>query len=114
MDDASLHPIALGAPGRPYPTMGTSRTLDDGTYIPPTLEALEEPLLFYSKRPYAEVMGLALRELPYPSMLSLQQEGIIARQPDARRKLRLTVGPRAWASPTTWASWAACRRRKAP
>ena len=80
----------LGVVGRPYPmihqSMGTDGRIEE------QLGVLENPLSVYSEREYAEVAGMAYRDMPTPSMLRLFREGNLRREPQNPRKVEFMLG----------------------
>ena len=71
----------LGVKNRPYPMMVKQQEWDGRTtYELGVLEDSLHPLNVYSQRDYAEVVGIAMRDMPTPSMLRLFQEGMHLRE----------------------------------
>lgn len=87
----------LGVRGRPYPMRDMvfledirgERTL---TARLGRLEDDDNPLIVYSDRPYAEVLGMAMREMPTPGMLPLFFDALARRAPQNRRRMQFLKG----------------------
>lgn len=90
----------LGIPGRPLPMLftteketGTGKNKKTGTVTElGVIEDAQNPLRFYSRRPYAEAMGILYRNLPIPSMLPAMLEGIERRTPDSPVHMQMILG----------------------
>ncbi|MCK5295280.1 MAG: ATP-binding protein [Alphaproteobacteria bacterium] len=90
------NPVALGVPGRPYPMMMSASSIkdgDDNVFLEPELGVLEKPLVFTSKRPYAEIVGPAYRDMPSPSMLRTFYNALDLRSEQSDRKVQAIFGP---------------------
>lgn len=87
----------LGVPGRPYP-MRYSATVqnDKGESVQiqriGLLEDNARPLRIFSDRSYAEVFGMAYREMPSPSMLPIFYDALNLRRPDSKRYIQYYKG----------------------
>jgi len=72
----------LGVTGRPYP-MRDSVMVEDASgnaVLVQTLGVIEDdanPLWVYSDRTYAEVVGMAIRDMPTPGMLPLFKKALL-------------------------------------
>ncbi|MBI2234368.1 MAG: hypothetical protein HYU57_05175, partial [Micavibrio aeruginosavorus] len=56
------------------------------------LEDSQRPLNVYSDRSYAEVFGMAYREMPTPSMLPMFFDALNMRRPESRRRIQYFKG----------------------
>ncbi|MGZ9098023.1 MAG: hypothetical protein ACXW30_06995 [Micavibrio sp.] len=88
---------SLGVPGRPFPMRDSTFVEDSkgGRTLVQRLGVLEDaqrPLDIYSDRSYAEVAGLAYREMPTPSMLALFFDALTRRKPDSKRRIQYLKG----------------------
>lgn len=87
----------LGVRGRPYP-MRDMVFLEDIrgektlTARLGRLEDNDNPLIVYSDRPYAEVLGMAMREMPTPGMLPMFFDALARRAPQNRRRMQFLKG----------------------
>lgn len=87
----------LGVRGRPYP-MRESVQVDDGKggkILQRRLGVLEngsQNFAIYSDRPYAQVLGMAMREMPTPGMLRLFYQAVNLRKPDSKRRIQYLKG----------------------
>lgn len=96
-DELASARIALGVRGRPYPMREVifaedksgTRTMVQRIGV---LEDNDNPLILYSDRPYAEVVGLAYRDMPTPAMLSLFFDAIYRRRPESKVRAQFLKG----------------------
>ncbi len=87
----------LGIQGRPYPmrtgvTMRHSNGDESFAFRLGVIEDDQNPLLVYADRPYAEVVGLAMRDMPTPSMLPLFFDALSRRSPGNKRTIQFLKG----------------------
>lgn len=87
----------LGIQGRPYPmrtgvTMRHSNGDESFANRLGVIEDDENPLLVYSDRSYKEVVGMAMRDMPTPSMLPLFFDGLSRRAPGNKRTIQFLKG----------------------
>lgn len=87
----------LGIPGRPYPMRDTVFAENEkGERVQVqrlgVLENAKRPLNIDSDRSYAEVFGMAYREMPTPSMLPMFFDAISLRRPESKRRLQYLKG----------------------
>lgn len=87
----------LGTRGRPFPMRARlSRTTQDGqvqdVWVLGVLEDDDNPLRVYSERSYAEVVGLAFRDMPTPNMLRAFRDAVLLREPDSKRRVQFVKG----------------------
>lgn len=87
----------LGTSQRPYPMRYQEDTQDDrGRKVRVSrlgaIRSDSDPLLVYSDRSYAEVMGILLRDMPVPSMLPMMRDGFHMRRPGNKRTIMYYVG----------------------
>lgn len=90
-EDVVAYP--LGTSKRPYPMM-RKFTNEEGRieYDLGVLEDDNNPLKIHSQRDYAEMVGLAYRDMPTPGMLRLFQNGMRQRDPQDPRKVEFMMG----------------------
>lgn len=96
-DELASRRIALGIRGRPYPMREVTFVQDkSGTRTMVqrigVLEDDHHPLTLLSDRPYAEVIGMAYREMPTPAMLSLFFDALHRRRPDSKVRAQFLKG----------------------
>lgn len=86
--------IVIGVPGRPLPIMAPNpaATSQDDAYRLEALEDDQHPIIIWSRRPYAEVIGLLYRYLPTPSMLPLFYETLQLLQVENERRIQFYIG----------------------
>lgn len=87
----------LGTSQRPYPMRYQEETTDDkGRKVMVSrlgaIRSDNDPLLVYSDRSYAEVMGILMRDMPVPSMLQMMRDGFHMRRPGNKRTIMYYVG----------------------
>lgn len=87
----------LGTSKRPYPMRYQEETTDDrGRKVMVSrlgaIRSDNDPLMIYSDRSYAEVMGILLRDMPVPSMLQMMRDGFHMRRPGNKRTIMYYVG----------------------
>lgn len=87
----------LGTRGRPFPMRARiARTTQDGqtqdVWVLGVLEDDDNPLRVYSERSYAEVVGLAFRDMPTPNMLRAFRDAVLLREPDNKRRVQFIKG----------------------
>ena len=87
----------LGIPGRPYPMVGPAQveTANGDKVTTQRLGVLEDadnPLIIHSERTYAELVGIAYREMPTPSMLPMFYDALLRRQLDSDRRVQFIKG----------------------
>lgn len=87
----------IGTRGRPYPMVGPRRiTTSEGNEVVQmmlgVLEDDEHPLTVYSERSFEEVIGMAYREMPTPSMLPMFFEALSRRKLDSTNNTQLILG----------------------
>lgn len=87
--DIGLLEKPLGVRGRPYPMQKITK---DSSGILGVLEDDDNPLVVYSERPYAQVAGMAIREMPTPGMLQMFFDAIIRRRPGSNRLAQYLKG----------------------
>jgi len=79
----------LGVKGRPYPMQKITK--DSGGVLG-VLEDDDNPLIVYSERSYAEVAGMAIREMPTPGMLQMFFDALVRRRPGSNRLAQYMKG----------------------
>jgi hypothetical protein len=87
----------LGVKGRPYPMRkGTNFEHSNGDqsfgFQLGLIEDNQNPLLVYSEKSYAEVVGDAMRNMPTPSMLPLFFDALSRRAPGTPRTIQFLKG----------------------
>jgi hypothetical protein len=87
----------LGVPRRPYPMLGSVEAeTSDGELIHVrhlgVLEDEENPIVLSSERSYAEIVGLAYRDMPTPGMLDIFYEGLQRRRIESRKRVQFIKG----------------------
>ncbi|GAB5387806.1 MAG: hypothetical protein Alpg2KO_07740 [Alphaproteobacteria bacterium] len=87
----------LGTQGRPFPMVGlTEVETDDGEVIMTrrlgVIEDDENPIEVVSERDYAEVVGMAMRNMPTPGMLPAFYDGLLRRRMDSQRRIQFVKG----------------------
>ena len=86
----------LGTHMRPFPMWGTLAIDHEGHQsLEQHLTVIADdahPMMVLSERPYEEVIGLAYREMPVPSMLPVFFDGMERRRPDNKGKLQFVKG----------------------
>jgi hypothetical protein len=87
----------LGTSQRPYPMRLKEERIDErGRQVMITrlgaIRSDSDPMLVYSDRPYSEVMGILLRDMPVPSMLEMMRDGFHMRRPGNKRTIMYYVG----------------------
>lgn len=87
----------LGVRGRPYPMrdMVLADDTDGGKTLVNRLGVLEDnenPLVVWSERGYADVVGMAMREMPTPGMLPLFFDALARRDPVNKRRIQFLKG----------------------
>lgn len=94
LEALGFNKIVVGIPGRPLPIMAPNPagTSQDDAYRLEALEDEEHPIILWSKRPYAEVIGLLYRYLPTPSMLPLFYETLQLMQVENQRRIQFYIG----------------------
>ncbi|MEM7039866.1 MAG: hypothetical protein AAF570_23030, partial [Bacteroidota bacterium] len=89
-----FHKVVIGVPGRPLPVMvpNPSGTSQEEAYRLEVMEDEKHPIVIWSKRPYAEVIGTLYRYLPTPSMLPLFYETLQLLQVENDRRIQFYIG----------------------
>lgn len=92
----------IGGPGRPYPTksLQSQRTVkEEGgekkevyTKVLSVYEDAANPLSVLSERDFAEVYGIALRDMPSPSMLDIFADVMNSRRISSQRPVTFIIG----------------------
>jgi len=87
----------LGVKGRPYPmrdVVFTENKKGEKTLVNRLglLEDNNNPLLVFSDREYGDVVGMAMREMPTPSMLPMFFDAIARRHPNNPRRIQFLKG----------------------
>lgn len=87
----------LGVRGRPYPMRETVQVDDGkgGKVLQRRLGVLQnsdQSFAIYSDRSYAEVLGMAMREMPTPGMLRLFYQAVNLRKPESKRRIQYLKG----------------------
>jgi hypothetical protein len=87
----------LGVTGRPYPMRDSVMVEDAGgnAVLVQTLGVIEDdanPLWVYSDRSYAEVLGMAMRDMPTLGMLPLFKKALLQRNPDSKLRIQYLKG----------------------
>ncbi len=94
-DIASLQ-VNLGTSPRPYPMFGTVVIEEDGHQSQEqrlsSVKDSKHPMKIYSERPYNEVVGMMYRDMPTPSMLSMQKSIMEMLEPDSNNRICLVLG----------------------
>ncbi len=92
--DLGFHKCVIGIPGRPLPIMvpNPQATSQKDAYRLEAIEDEHHPIIIWSKRPYAEVMGMLYRLLPTPSMLPLYYETLQLLQVENERRIQFYIG----------------------
>lgn len=88
---------SLGVPGRPYPMRDSVFAENErGERVQiqrlGVLEDAQRPLSIYSDRSYAEVFGMAYREMPTPGMLPMFFDALNMRRPESKRRIQYLKG----------------------
>jgi hypothetical protein len=88
---------ALGVTGRPFPMRDSIMVEDSNgnSTLKQTLGVIEDdanPLWVYSDRSYAEVMGMAMRDMPTPGMLPLFKKALLQRNPTSKLRIQYLKG----------------------
>lgn len=86
--------IVIGVPGRPFPVMvpNPQAISTEDVFRLEVIEDPENPIMFWSKRNYDEVIGMLYRYLPTPSMLSLFYETLRLLRIDNDRRIQFYIG----------------------
>lgn len=87
----------IGGPGRPYPVMATQTVRGEDnqeihTKVLSAYEDAENPLSVLSERDFAEVYGIALRDMPSPSMLGIFSKVLNSRRVNSERPVTFIKG----------------------
>ena len=87
----------LGVKGRPYPMKAdvfVEDTKGEKTLmrVLGVLENDKKPLVIYSEKDYKEVVGVAMRDMPTPSMLPLFFDAINKRKPGNKKTIQYLKG----------------------
>lgn len=96
-DDLDTLKKPLGIKGRPYP-MRTGVTMQHGNgdesfaFRLGVIEDDKDPLLIYSDHDYSFVTGVAMRDMPTPSMLPLFFDALSRRAPGNKRTIQFLKG----------------------
>lgn len=94
LEAMGFNKIVIGIPGRPLPIMAPNPEAhsQDTAYRLECIEDEENPIIIWSKRSYAEVVGMIYRLLPTPSMLPLYYETLQLLQVENDRRIQFYIG----------------------
>ncbi len=94
LEAMGFNKVVIGVPGRPLPIMAPNPDAysQDTAYRLESIEDANNPLVIWSKRPYAEVVGMIYRLLPTPSMLPLYYETLQLLQVENERRIQFYIG----------------------
>lgn len=94
LEALGFNKIVIGVPGRPFPVMvpNPNAFSSDDVYRLEVIEDAKNPIAFWSKRPYEEVIGLLYRFLPTPSMLPLFYETLRLLRIENDRRIQFYIG----------------------
>ena len=97
LTDEDLEALAtpLGLPGLPYPMMNKAGAMQSGKKDATPLGVIqdaENPMLVFSEREYAEIIGIAYRDMPVPSHLPLLMKALRRMHPDSMNRTMMLLG----------------------
>lgn len=94
LEAMGFNKVLIGIPGRPLPIMAPNPDAwsQDTAYRLECIEDEKNPIVIWSKRPYAEVVGMIYRLLPTPSMLPLYYETLQLLQVENERRIQFYIG----------------------
>ena len=94
LEALGFNKIVIGVPGRPLPIMAPNPDAhsQDTAYRLESIEDEDNPIIIWSKRSYAEVVGMIYRLLPTPSMLPLYYETLQLLQIENDRRIQFYIG----------------------
>lgn len=94
LEAQGFNKIVIGVPGRPLPIMvpNPEGNSQDTAYRLEVIEDEQDPIIIWSQRPYAEVVGMIYRLLPTPSMLPLYYETLQLLQIENDRRIQFYIG----------------------
>ncbi len=86
----------LGTARRPFPMFGTMAVEYDGRrelqQFLTMVASDSKPMKIFSERSYEEVVGMAYRDMPVPSMLPMFFDGLERRKLDNKNRIQFTKG----------------------